>query len=96
MYHGWYKGKREFGSAVVPWEFCLAEWDAQFYGAAAYQIGEHGKGEPALGGREVPQGRLWQRWDYPFSLNYTLPEREGSTRCTSPTTGGRSAPGGCR
>ncbi|MBI5770766.1 MAG: hypothetical protein HZA93_23515 [Verrucomicrobia bacterium] len=29
MYRGWYKGVREFGSAAVPWEFCLAEWNAQ-------------------------------------------------------------------
>ena len=27
MYRGWYKGKREFGSAAVPWEFCFAEWN---------------------------------------------------------------------
>ena len=37
---GWYKGKREFGSAVVPWEFCLAEWNAQFLGDQAYRISE--------------------------------------------------------
>ena len=27
MYRGWYQGQREFGSAKVPWEFCLAEWN---------------------------------------------------------------------
>src|SRR5258708_4124959 len=32
MYRGWYKGVRTFGNAQVPWEFCLAEWDAQFFG----------------------------------------------------------------
>jgi hypothetical protein len=32
MYRGWYKGRREWGSARVPWEFCLAEWNAQFLG----------------------------------------------------------------
>ena len=37
MYRGWYKGKREFGSAKVPWEFCLAEWNAQFLGDASIQ-----------------------------------------------------------
>jgi len=25
MYRGWYMGTRSFGSAVVPWDFCLAE-----------------------------------------------------------------------
>lgn len=37
MYRGWYQGKREFGSAQVPWELCVAEWDAQYFGARAYQ-----------------------------------------------------------
>ena len=36
MYRGWYKGKREWGSAKVPWEFCLAEWNSQFLGDAAF------------------------------------------------------------
>ena len=40
MYRGWYGGERAFGSARVPWEFCLAEWNAQFYGDRAYQISE--------------------------------------------------------
>ena len=40
MYRGWYKGKREFGSAVVPWEFHVAEWDSQFLGDRAYRITE--------------------------------------------------------
>jgi hypothetical protein len=30
MYRGWYQGERAFGSARVPWEFCHAEWNAQF------------------------------------------------------------------
>ena len=29
MYRGWYQGQREWGGAVVPWEFCLAEWNAK-------------------------------------------------------------------
>ena len=40
MYRGWYKGQREWGSAQVPWEFCLAEWNSQFLGDRAYQISE--------------------------------------------------------
>ncbi len=77
MYHGWYKGKREFGSAVVPWEFCLAEWDAQFYGDSAYQIGEHEKANLRWEAEKFRKGELWHRWDYPFRLSYTHPEREG-------------------
>ena len=55
MYRGWYKGKRAFGSAAVPWEFCLAEWNAQFLGDRAFQISEPEKAEPALGGQAVPR-----------------------------------------
>ena len=77
MYHGWYKGKREFGSAVVPWEFCLAEWDAQFYGPSAYQISDQEKANLRWEADKFREGELWQRWDYPFSLNYVFPEREG-------------------
>ena len=77
MYHGWYKGKREFGSAVVPWEFCLAEWDSQFYGDSAYQIGEREKANLRWEAEKFRTGKLWQRWDYPYNLNYVHPEREG-------------------
>ena len=40
MYRGWYKGVRNFGSAQVPWEFCVAEWSSQFLGDRAYRISE--------------------------------------------------------
>ena len=53
MYRGWYKGEREFGSAKVPWEFCLAEWNAQFLGDRAYADQRAGEGEPALGGETI-------------------------------------------
>ena len=39
LYTAFY-GQREFGSAAVPWEFCLAEWNAQFLGDAAYRISD--------------------------------------------------------
>ena len=87
MYHGWYKGKREFGSAVVPWEFCLAEWDAQFYGDSAYRIGEREKANLRWEAEKFRKGELWQRWDYPYNLNYVHPERRVSTRCMSPIIG---------
>jgi len=77
MYRGWYKGTRVFGSAVVPWEFCLAEWNAQFYGPSAYKISEQEAQNLRWEAQKFRDGQLWQRWDYPFSLNHTFPEREG-------------------
>ncbi len=65
MYRGWYKGKREFGSAVAPWEFCLAEWNAQFLGPQAYDIPEGQKENLRWEAEQFRQGRAWQRWDYP-------------------------------
>jgi beta-galactosidase len=69
MYRGWYKGKREFGSAVVPWEFCLAEWDAQVLGDQAYRITEEEKVNLRWEADQFRKGRDgWHRWDYPHSL----------------------------
>jgi len=77
MYRGWYKGKREFGSAVVPWEFCLAEWNAQFFGDRAFQISDMEKRNLRWEARQFREGRLWHRWDYPHQLGSTdFPERE--------------------
>jgi hypothetical protein len=77
MYRGWYKGKREFGSAVVPWEFCLAEWNAQFFGDHAFQISEMEKKNLRWEAKQFREGKLWHRWDYPHQLGSTdFPERE--------------------
>jgi hypothetical protein len=65
MYRGWYKGVRTFGSARVPWEFCLAEWNAQFLGARAYQISERERQNLRWEAAQFKQGNLWHRWDYP-------------------------------
>jgi hypothetical protein len=77
MYRGWYQGKREFGSAMVPWEFCLAEWDAQFDGAKAYRIGKPEQVNLRWEAKKFRDGALWHRWDYPTNLNAPIPEREG-------------------
>jgi hypothetical protein len=69
MYRGWYKGKREFGSAVAPWEFCVAEWNAQFLGARSYDIIDAEKINLRWEAEQFRKGRAWQRWDYPQSLN---------------------------
>ena len=69
MYRGWYKGQRSFGSARVPWEFCLAEWNAQFLGDRAFQISEMEKANLRW---EAKQFRArdggWYRWDYPYEV----------------------------
>jgi beta-galactosidase len=68
MYRGWYQGKREFGSAEVPWEFCLAEWDAQFVGDRAYALGEPEKANLRWEAKQFEAGKLWHRWDYPTEV----------------------------
>ena len=68
MYRGWYKGRREFGSARVPWEFCLAEWNAQFLGDRAYRIGERERANLRWEAGQFRSGKVWHRWDYPNRL----------------------------
>ena len=65
MYRGWHKGKRAFGNAQVPWEFCVAEWSAQFFGDRAFQIGEPEKKNLRWEAMQFKSGSLWHRWDYP-------------------------------
>ncbi|MBV9868934.1 MAG: hypothetical protein JO316_26610 [Abitibacteriaceae bacterium] len=68
MYRGWYKGQRTFGSARVPWEFCLAEWDAQFLGDHAYQLTDMEKANLRWEAKQFRAGALWYRWDYPYEV----------------------------
>jgi hypothetical protein len=65
MYRGWYNGAREFGSAAVPWEYCLAEWNAQFLGDDAYKISDREKANLRWEAQQFHAGRAWYRWDYP-------------------------------
>jgi beta-galactosidase len=69
MFRGWFEGERSFGSARVPWEFCQAEWSAQFFGAAAYRLSEAEKANLRWEARQFREGRLWHRWDYPHRLD---------------------------
>jgi len=68
MYRGWYKGKREFGSARVPWEFCLAEWNSQFLGDQAFNISPMEKRNLRWEAQQFRDGKVWCRWDYPHQL----------------------------
>jgi hypothetical protein len=68
MYRGWYRGRREFGSAPVPWELCLAEWNSQFFGEAAFRISEVDEQCLRWESKQFRSGVLWHRWDYPYSV----------------------------
>ena len=68
MYRGWYKGQRSFGSARVPWEFCFAEWNAQFLGDRAFRISEMEKANLRWEAKQFRAGNLWHRWDYPHEI----------------------------
>jgi beta-galactosidase len=68
MYRGWYNGQREFGSAAVPWEYCIAEWNAQFLGAPAYQISDREKTDLRWEAKQFREKRAWYRWDYPYPV----------------------------
>jgi len=65
MYRGWYKGGRAFGSAAVPWDFCLAEWNSQFLGDRAFRISEREKENLRWEAKQFRAGNRWHRWDYP-------------------------------
>jgi beta-galactosidase len=76
-YRGWYKGKRNFGSAVATWEFCLAEWDAQFYGDRAFDISAEERQNMVWEAAQWHAGNTWHRWDFPHRVSSgELPERE--------------------
>jgi len=72
MYRGWYKGERSFGNAKVPWEFCFAEWNAQFLGDRAFRISEMEKANLRWETRQFRAGSLWYRWDYPYEIGSNL------------------------
>jgi beta-galactosidase len=78
MYRGWYKGERSFGSAKVPWEFCLAEWSSQFLGDEAFKISEMEKMNLRWEAKKFRTGSLWHRWDYPHVVgSSSFAERQG-------------------
>lgn len=68
MYRGWFKGKREFGSAAVQWEFCFAEWNAQFLGDRAFALSEFEKANLRFEANKFKGGGVWHRWDYPNEI----------------------------
>jgi len=78
MYRGWYKGKREYLSANVPWELCTAEWGAQFLGDRAFDLTEKEKDNLRFEAEQFRAGRTWQRYAYPHEFNsssFDVPNR---------------------
>ncbi len=71
MYRGWYQGRREWGSAQVPWEYCLAEWSAQFLGDRAYRISKAEEENLRWEAKQFRDGKLWHRWDYPHAVGWS-------------------------
>ena len=59
---------RTWGSAVVPWELCLAEWNSQFFGDSAFRISEVQKTCLRWESGKFRAGALWHRWDYPYEM----------------------------
>jgi hypothetical protein len=53
----------------VPWELCIAEWNAQFFGDKAFQISNEEKVNLRWEAQQFRAGNVWQRWDYPYELN---------------------------
>lgn len=82
MYRGWYQGNREFGSAAVPWEFCLAEWNAQFLGDRAFAMQEQEKANLRWESRQFEAGKVWHRWDYPTEVGSPLFEDRNEVLAT--------------
>jgi hypothetical protein len=68
MYRGWYGGRREFGGAAVPWEYCLAEWNAQYLGPEAYRLSDREKANVRWEAKQFRNGGVWHHWDYPYPV----------------------------
>ncbi len=59
------------GQRQVPWEFCLAEWNAQFLGDRAFRIGDAEKKDLRWEAGQFRAGKLWHRWDYPYPVGWS-------------------------
>ncbi len=67
MYRGWYQGRREYGTVAVPWDLCIAEWDAEFLGDQAYKITDIERDCLRWEAGQFQAGKLWRRWEYPHN-----------------------------
>lgn len=76
-YRGWYKDERAFGSASVPWEFLMAEWNSQFLGDRCYQLSRMEIENLRFESKQWRDGKIWYRWDYPSDpVSFRSTDRE--------------------
>lgn len=68
MYRGYYHYGRVYGEAVVPWELCAAQWNAQFLGDEAMQISQQEKQALRWESEQFRSSAGWHRWDYPIEF----------------------------
>ena len=72
MHRGYPKGKIEgrwvYGNSDLMWQFCTAEWGAQFRGDAAYDLTEAERRNMRFEAQRWRAGRPWRRWGYPFQM----------------------------
>ena len=69
MYRGWYKGKREFGSAVVPGNLASPNGMRSFSATAPIRSPSEEKAVLRWESAKFKKGQGWFRWDSPQSLN---------------------------
>jgi len=67
MYRGWYKGVRSWGSAKLPFEYCMGEWNAQFLGDRGFLLNEKEKTNLRWEAKQWRAGKEWFKWDYPYN-----------------------------
>ena len=67
MYRGWYKGQRSWGSARLPWEYCMGEWNSQFLGDKAFALNDAEKKNLRYETKAWHDGKLWFKWNYPLN-----------------------------
>ncbi|MCK4282722.1 MAG: hypothetical protein KAX44_00270, partial [Candidatus Brocadiae bacterium] len=72
MHRGYPTGKIEgravYGNNSLMYQFCTAEWGAQFRGDAAFDLTEPERRNMRYEAKNWREGRAWKRWDYPFML----------------------------
>ena len=72
MHRGYPTGKIEgrsvYGNSSLMYQYCTAEWGAQFRGDAAFDLTEPEKRNMRYEAKNWRIGRPWKRWDYPFMM----------------------------
>jgi hypothetical protein len=77
MYRGYYQGKLPWQGhrGKVPYELCVAEWNAQWLGDSAFRLSEDEKTDLRWEAQRFNAGRTWQHWEYP--VYFGLPVFDG-------------------